>query len=76
MLSFNRALVIKYRVWFAFLFVQTVQGLARLSHGMEIIGTRTCSDCGSIVITVVPSVKHIILRSKQTDVCLQVHRFS
>ena len=36
------------------------------SHTMDSSGTRTCSNSGSIVISVVSSVKDIILRSKQT----------
>ena len=40
---------------------------------MDSSGTKTCSNSGSIVIAVVSSAKDIILRSKQTVVCLEVH---
>ena len=36
------------------------------SQRMDSSGTRTCSNCGSIVIAVVSSAKDSILRSKQT----------
>ena len=47
---------------------------AGLSHSMDSSGTRTCTNSGPIVIAVVSSAKDIILiRSKQTVVCLEVH---